>query len=461
MNRPTIPAPTPQLPFGGGDSECPMPGTNAKPTWVRTAEGWTRSVWAFECKPGLAIQATPWRAEPRGKLVWHLALLHLASGLTVVSMRAGNTTTIELSTKNIRELTRFADALPACDWLAEQPEVDAPAVIALIAKHFPATPMWRGWRFRRAVDVPECKWHSSERAALAWASAYGGWHAVEHWTVPPARWQHHTLSGSFELHSVASGDLPEGCAGVRWSAHGEAREVKRGTPAAARKLPVLEGADALSTVVDLFGWVKESRQRRLPTGEYDQLAEAALAQGILRRVESDGAVWWVPSVPAMLARARQRVMKSEDFTNPFTADVLRAWRASRKDGRQRASYADGPPLEARRFALFCDLLYCLRRDREARASGKLPLELYNSRYAGGMRKVLSYEAGVAVVEINHALGMMWLTMRTTPVVMWAPDSTLAALRGRDGTYSYSTIEEHRARDWAENHAARMREGTCS
>jgi len=89
-----------------------------------------------------------------------------------------------------------------------------------------------------------------------------------------------------------------------------------------------------------------------------------------------------------------------------------------------------------------------------------------SRYEGKLT-VLSNDRGVACLFIDHRLGYMFLTLRTANVVSWAPGSALTAARipdptdcRPDGRPRYgdmiSTLAEHRARDWAESHAARMR-----
>ena len=67
---------------------------------------------------------------------------------------------------------------------------------------------------------------------------------------------------------------------------------------------------------------------------------------------------------------------------------------------------------------------------------------------------------------------MFLTLRTANVVSWAPGSALMAARipdptdrGPDGRPRYgdtiSTLLEHRARDWAENYAAALRDTDVS
>lgn len=474
VDRPDTAPPIPQLPFNKGPSTSPVSPEKFAPTWVRTRGGWTLSVWATEPVDGLAIQVTPWRAESKSKLEWHLAILHAPSGFIVVSTRTGGTMPIDCSPKVLKTITALRDALLKVGaWTAEEPSIDRDAVAALLVEYLPALPMWRAWKHPRKVgDVLDCKWFESEKTARAWVEGEQWW-AIDHWTMPPEGLRWNAYAGLIDLARVRFGDLPDGCASVSWMAHGLEYKASKGEQVAQRTFWF--GGDPVVRL-GLIGraWREARSFGILPTGEVDPSALMAVELGLLREAGAGLGQRWVPTLRGLLLMARHARATQEPAALETTRAALKSWRVARRADLQRR---DGKPsgLEHERFAAFCHLLGCIRRDSLTIAAGAPRWELGGednaSRYAGKLT-VLSNDRGVACLLIDHALGYMFLTLRTANVVSWAPGSALMAARipdptdrGPDGRPRYgdtiSTLLEHRARDWAENYAAALRDTDVS
>ncbi len=105
--------------------KAPRGASPWRPTWATNSDG-RMPVWAQPPINGLAIQITPHQASKRSKIEWWLAILHLGTGFTVVSSRAGHLTTpIEWSVDNFRHMQGLmADLLAMGSWEIElTPEV--------------------------------------------------------------------------------------------------------------------------------------------------------------------------------------------------------------------------------------------------------------------------------------------------------------------------------------------------
>jgi len=472
--KPETAPPIPQLPFNKGPSTPPVSPEKFAPTWVRTRDGWTLSVWATEPVDGLAIQVTPWRAEPKSKLEWHLAILHAPTGFVVVSTRTGGTMPIDCSPKMLKNITALRDALLKVGaWTAEEPSIDRDAVAALLVEYLPALPMWRAWKHPRKVgDVLDCKWFESEKTARAWVEGEQWW-AIDHWTMPPEGLRWNAYAGLIDLARVRLGELPDGCREVMWLAHGiEYKTTRQVRGPITQRFPQL--LDDVVRFVKGRAWAEARQFGISPTGEVDPHALFAVDAGLLREVGAGLGRRWVPTLRGLLLMARHARATQEPGALETTRAALKSWRSARRADLQRR---DGKPsgLEHERFAAFCHLLACIRRDSLATAAGAPRWELGGednaSRYAGKLT-VLSNDRRVACLFIDHALGYMFLTLRTANVVSWAPGSALMAARipdptdrGPDGRPRYgdtiSTLLEHRARDWAENYAAALRDTDVS
>ncbi len=468
--KPETTPPIPQLPFNKGPSTPPVSPEKFAPTWVRTRDGWTLSVWATEPVDGLAIQVTPWRAEPKSKLEWHLAILHAPTGFVVVSTRTGGTMPIDCSPKVLKNITALRDALLKVGaWTAEEPSIDRDAVAALLAEYLPALPMWRAWKHPRKVgDVLDCKWFESEKTARAWVEGEQWW-AIDHWTMPPEGLRWNAYAGPIDLARVRFGELPDGCREVMWRAHGiEYKTTRQVRGPITQRFPQL--LDDVVRFVKGRAWAEARQFGISPTGEVDPHALFVVDAGLLREVGAGLGRRWVPTLRGLLLMARHARATQEPAALETTRAALKSWRSARRADLQRR---DGKPsgLERERFDAFCHLLGCIRRDSLATAAGAPRWELGGEDNAGryvGKLTVLSNDRGVACLFIDHALGYMFLTLRTANVVSWAPGSALMAARipdptdrGPDGRPRYgdtiSTLLEHRARDWAENYAAALRE----
>lgn len=475
MTRPETAPPIPQLPFNKGPSTLPVSPEKFAPTWVRTRDGWTLSVWATEPVDGLAIQVTPWRAEPKSRLEWHLAILHMPSGLVVTSTRAGGTMPIDCSPKVLKTVVALRDALLKVGvWAAEEPSIDRAAVAALLAEYLPALPMWRAWKLPRKVgEALDCKWFENEKTARAWVAGEQWW-AIDHWTMPPKGLRWNEYAGLIDLARARFGERPDGCASVTWMAHGLEYKASKGEQVAQRTFWF--GGDPVVRL-GLVGraWREALSLGILPTGEVDPSALMAVELGLLREVGEGLGRRWLPTLRGLLLMARHARATGEPGALETTRAALKRWRSARRTDLQWRDGRKPSGREAERFSEFCHLLGCIRRDTLAASTGEPRWELGGednaSRYAGKLT-VLSNDRGVACLFIDHSLGYMFLTLRTANVVSWAPGSALTAARIPDPTDrrpdgrprygdTITTLAEHRARDWAENHAARMRETDVS
>ena len=473
--RPETTPPIPQLPFNAGPSLPPITPEKFSPTWMCGKDGWTLSVWAMERVGGLVIQVTPWRAEPRSKLEWHLAISHVASGFAVVTRRDGGTMPIDCTGKAMKAVVALRDALLAVGaWEPEKPVIDAAVVAPLVAEHLPALPMWRAWRRPRKHGEPlDCKWFETEKLARKWIDGERWW-AIDHWTMPPdgLRWNEYV--GLIDLGRVRFGELPNSCVAVSWMAHGLEYKASKGEQTAQRFSSLAGDADT-ARMLPGRAWA-EARQFGIePTGEVDPHALAAVDAGLLREVGEGLGRRWLPTLRGLLLMARHARATKLPSELETTRAALKSWRSARRSDLQRRDGNKPSGLEHERFVAFCHLLACIHRDSLAAASGAPRWELGSednaSRYEGKLT-VLSNDRGVACLFIDHCMGYVFLTLRTANVVSWAPGSALTAARipdltdrGPDGRLRYgdtiSTLIEHRARDWAENYAAALRDVAVS
>lgn len=470
MERPTVP-PTiaPTLPGATAPTEPPFKG--ARLTWAHTSKGW-EPLWALPSVHGIAVQATPFYVGKNKKIEWRLGILHEASGFTVCNGRQGRAQHVLNTPTNRKAIAALLADLQTIgvDWTLERPQQTmtpleiGEAVACLVARHLPAIPEWRAWR--TGLNGLEHKWHATAAAAQDWADrGCAGFALIESWTVPPPigsnAWNAH---GEFhrecspDFAKLAAGRMPEGMTGASWKAWGVQRSAAPGKPA--EPFPI----SAAPTPGDVRGLAYADAQGWpcLPTGERMPGPAAAIAASLVTLGEHGH---YLPTRAGLLLVSRAALAGHWGSPSRLqrTSEAREEWRKARRRARNGASIEGsywrealgnlGDCLEA-----WIHLLGCIARDRAA----GVRFELHGRWTAASILRVISHEAGVACIEVSTAAeGRTWLTCRVEPVVSWAAGSALVATRWRDPAFAELTInsiEEHRAADWAENHAARMRAG---
>ncbi len=454
--RPTEAPYTPPL-LPGSQLESAPPIKGARLAWAHCRAGWA-SVWALPAERGLAVQITPCKAPAgKGRVEWRLAILHEASGLTVCSAREGGAAPILNTPKDRRTIQALlADLLKLpVDWtgsptLHHSPNELGGMVFPLIARHFPAIPEWRAW-VRDKDGKPAHRWHRSHEAALAWAtgSKHGGWWMVEAWAVPPAD------DPPPDFAAIARGEMPPGMTGATWLAWGTVRASTPGNPAP----PLLLVNPTLAANVHSLAYQSITEWPTLPTGERSPIVATALAEGIVSISDRHPQVF-LPTRTGVLLAARAALAGEFEppRDNQRTRDALAEYQECRSKYRtgswstDEAHFVLGDLFEAG-----LHLLSCIARDRSAPA----PRFELGTRWAactGDRLRVLSHAGGVACLEVQPAAGRTWVTLRTRPAVAWARNSALVPVIYGDpeGLDRRTSIDEHSAADWAENHAARLR-----
>lgn len=454
---PTI---APILPGSATPTSPPMP--KARLTWARTDKGWF-AVWATPADRGLCVQAVPFYVgkESKSRIEWHLSILHEASGLLLVRMRQGGGSPILNNPKDRKAIGLLLTDILALevDWATERPDVaanDVTLIDAAVALRLPAIPEWRAWRIG-VGGKPECEWHRTAEGAQAWACRHGradGWWMVEEWKVPPP-WPYYKVEirGPVDFLGIARGDLPKGCVSAVWEAWGVRRSSTPGNPAPEWTGDGRADADRVRTLA----WQPVEHWPTAPTGEQQVGPASAIAAGHIE-IKGEPAVF-VPTRAGLLLASREavagRLSKPRDLQR--TRDALAEFRATRTTWR-RGDYnrRDEHHVHAERFGAWLHLLACIARDRAAGVRFELP---NRPNYTPDRQRIISHEAGVVCLEVDTAAAREWLTFRAVPVVPWAEGSALvpAMKPSRDPEDMWeSTLEKHRACDWAENYAAEMR-----
>lgn len=223
--RPT-PAPT-HLPIHNGRT-TERPHLEAAPAWCFVEAAFT-STWELPAARGLAISF--WPRTRKGVVTWDLGVTHTATGRGLGLTRQGGAA-IEFTPANMRRLwAAVADLLAlGVDWadhdFSAHPDLGQ-RVRAVYDRHFPAVPEFRAWRLDEQ-GKPTCKWFKSNAAAASWAERCERWWMIERWTIPPR-----SRGQTPNFGVIIRGELPDGCASVRWSAWGVVREATPGQPAPA------------------------------------------------------------------------------------------------------------------------------------------------------------------------------------------------------------------------------------
>jgi len=451
----------------------------ARLTWARTNEGWF-AVWATPADRGLCVQASPFFAgtgrivEGKTRIEWRLLILHEPSGLLLVRMRQGGGSPILNNPKDRKAIgLLLADVLALdVDWTQERPTVTPEqhaAIDAAVAHRLPAIPEWRAWRLDK-IGKPEHKWHRTAEGAQSWASN-DGWWMVEEWKVPPfeqalaphvvecspcpplAPLRERVLRGPVDFLGIARGDFPKGCVSAVWEAWGVRRSSTPGNPAPEWTGDGRADADRVRTLA----WQSVSAWPTAPTGEQQVGPASAIAAGHIE-IKGEPAVF-VPTRAGLFLASREalagRLGQPRDLQR--TRDALAEFRATRTIWcRGDYNRRDEHHVHAERFDAWLHLLACIARDRAAGVRFELP---GRPNYTPDRQRVISHKTGVVCLEVDTAAAREWLTFRAVPVVPWAEGSALTAAMkpSRDPEDMWeSTLEKHRACDWAENYAAEMR-----
>jgi hypothetical protein len=433
-----------------------------RPTWAANADG-RMPVWALPPTDGLAIQITPHQASKRSKIEWRLAILHLGTGFTVVSRRAGHgDTDIDWSIDNFRRMQGLlTDLLAIGSWEIEMtPDVIAartPLIRAAMARHVPAIPEWRAWRSKHTKreakeQALDHRWFTDEQEAMEWAQG-ADWWLVEQWVTPP-------LYRNYDNGNIAryiDGVFPDGCVRATWGGHGWQRSSSPGVMASAMPSPPVDH-QADVDMLKAYSWEDARWEKRTPTGDLPPRLLSLLNNGLLRLVDD----YFCPSVAAMrqMLRARRRE-KVTPLTS--TCKAYSEWKSLQKkalQGRSGELARGGAEHMSARFSALCHLAACIDRDSVP------PLPHWDRGWIGhrpSTTQVLSYEDGIACIEMTgYSVKNVWATFETEPCVPWAPNSALTVKRYPSLERGYTdlfdtTLEEHSSRQGAEQFAMRLRE----
>ena len=432
-----------------------------RPTWATNADG-RMPVWALPPTDGLTIQVTPHQASPRSKTEWWLAILHLGTGFTVVSERAGHGhTRIDWSVDNFRHMQGLlADLLAMGSWKIElTPEVLAvrrPLILAAMARHVPAIPEWRAWRSKHTKreakeQVLDHRWFTDEQEAMEWAQG-ADWWLVEQWVNPPLhRGYDNGISGFID------GVFPDGCVSATWGGHGWQRSSSPGITASPMPQPPVDH-QADVDMLRAYSWQDARWEKRTPTGDLSPRLSSLLSRGTLRIVDD----YFCPSIAAMrqMLRARRREKVAPLVS---TCKEYSEWKAMQKramQGNGRELSRGGAEEKSARFTALCHLAACIDRDSVP------PLPHWDRGWIGDRptnTRVLSYEDGIACIEMTgYAVKNVWVTFEATPCVPWAPRSALTVKKYPSTERGYTdlfdtTLEEHSSQHGAEQYAMRLRE----
>ena len=434
-----------------------------RPTWATNADG-RMPVWAIPPTHGLTIQVTPHQTSPRSKTEWWLAILHLGTGFTVVSSRAGHLNTpIEWSVDNYHRMQGLlSDLLAMGSWEIDlTPEVIAvrrPLITSAVVRHFPAIPEWRVWRSkhtkREAKEQSlEHRWFRDQDEAMTWAQG-ADWWLVEQWINPPLYRDYDTDNG---IAGYIDGLFPDGCVSATWGGHGWQRNSRPGVAASPMpKPPVDHQADV--DMLRAHSWQDARWEKRTPTGDLSPRLSSLLSRGMLRLVDD----YFCPSIAAMRQMLRSR-RKAKVSPLESTCKAHSEWKSLQTkamQGYSRELSRGGAEQMSERFTALCHLAACIDRDSVP------PLPHWDRGWIGDRptnTRVLSYEDGIACIEMTgYAVKNLWVTFEAVPCVPWAPHSALTVKRYRSTERGYTdlfdtTLEEHHSLHGAERYARRLRE----
>lgn len=441
--------------------KAPRGASPWRPTWATNSDG-RMPVWAQPPINGLAIQITPHQASKRSKIEWWLAILHLGTGFTVVSSRAGHLTTpIEWSVDNFRHMQGLmADLLAMGSWEIElTPEVLAvrrPLIVSAVVRHVPAIPEWRVWRSkhtkREAKEQSlDHRWFRDQDEAMAWAQG-ADWWLVEQWVNPPLYRDYDTANG---IAGFIDGVFPEGCVSATWGGHGWQRTSRPGVAASPMpQSPVDHQADV--DMLRAHSWQDARWENLTPTGDRSPRMSSLLSSGLLRIVDD----YFCPSISAMrqMLRARRRANVAPLES---TCKAYSEWKALQKKAMHGHTLARGGAEQmSERFTALCHLAACIDRDSIP------PLPHWDRGWIRDRptnTRVLSYEDGIACIEMTgYAVRNVWVTFETASCVPWAPKSALTVKKYPSQERGYTdlfdtTLEEHHSLHGAEQYALRLRE----
>lgn len=432
-----------------------------RPTWATNADG-RMPVWAIPPTNGLTIQVTPHQASSRSKTEWWLAILHLGTGFTVVSSRAGHLTTpIEWSVDNFRHMQGLlADLLAMGSWDIElTPEVLAvrrPLIVNAMVRHVPAIPEWRVWRSkhtkREAKEQSlDHRWFRDQDEAMAWAQG-ADWWLVEQWVNPPLYRDYDSANG---IAGFIDGVFPDGCVSATWGGHGWQRTSRPGVAASPMPQPPVDH-QADVDMLRAHSWQDARWEKLTPTGDRSPRMSSLLSSGLLRIVDD----YFCPSISAMrqMLRARRRANVAPLES---TCKAYSEWKALQKKAMHGHTLARGGAEQmSERFTALCHLAACIDRDSIP------PLPHWDRGWIRDRptnTRVLSYEDGIACIEMTgYAVRNVWVTFETASCVPWAPKSALTVKKYPSQERGYTdlfdtTLEEHHSLHGAEQYALRLRE----
>jgi hypothetical protein len=274
---------------------------------------------------------------------------------------------------------------------------------------------------------------------------------VEEWKVPPFEQAlaPHVVRGPVDFLGIARGDFPSGCVSAVWEAWGVRRSSTPGNAAPEWTGDGRADADRVRTLA----WQPVEHWPTAPTGEQQVGPASAIAAGHIE-IKGEPAVF-VPTRAGLFLASREalagRLGQPRDLQR--TRDALAEFRATRTTWRFSNYRRDeAHNINAERFDAWLHLLACIARDRAAGVRFELP---NRPNYTPDRQRIISHEAGVVCLEVDTAAAREWLTFRAVPVVPWAEGSALvpAMKPSRDPEDMWeSTLEKHRACDWAENYA---------
>jgi hypothetical protein len=458
--RPTT-APT-HLPICHGRTTT-IPHPQAMLAWSFVEAAFT-SAWELPADRGLAIAF--WPRTRKGALAWDLGITHAATGRGLGLTRQGGAA-IELTPANLRKLrAAVADLLAlGVDWtdhdFSAHPDLGQ-RVRAVYNRHFPAIPEFRAWRLG-SDDKPECKWFKSNAAAMSWAERCERWWLIERWTIPPTRAHAQgllTFQRCPDFDAVTRGELPDGCAFVRWQAWGAVREATPGQPA-----PPVDLSKHCAAPLVANAYIDERDLDRAPTGEINPGIERLVHDGLLARVSHECGsrgprCWLEPTRLGLLAMSREaRSRGDQAWQHQTTTEALERWRDARKADRREGRAWDlwGSASRRARLEAWLHLLRCVARDVAATATGQPRFEIGDDHDADSS-ELHEFTGGVCLAKITRRSAWRWLVFRALPVVPWAPSAALAIDRGPPDAYGYRerTRQEFDYRENAERYAQELR-----
>lgn len=446
--RPTL---VPTAPGRATPIERPHP--EAVLAWCFVEAAFT-ATWEIPVARGLAISF--WPRSRKGAVAWDLGVTHAATGRGLGLSRQGGAA-IEFTPANLRKLRAAVADLFALgvDWtdhdFSAHPNLGQ-RVRAVYDRHFPAIPEFRAWRLDEQ-GKPTCKWFKSNAAATSWAERCERWWMVECWTVPPR------LRGQTpDFDAVIRGELPDGCASVRWQAWGVVREAILGQPASPVDLMKHCAAPLVS-----YAYIDERDLDRTPTGEINPGIERLVHDGLLARVSHECGsrgprCWLEPTLRGLLAMSREaRSLPDRVWQHQTTTEALEHWRDNRNKDRREARAWDlwGSTSRRARLEAWLHLLRCVARD--AAAEGRPRFEL-DRDFDAGTLEVHELETGVCLAKVTRAGYWRWLVFRIRPVVVWAPRSARTAAKHPPDASGWRepTLREYDYRENAERYAQELR-----